>query len=156
MAFLDKLNNFASVAGEKASGALEIGKLNLRLNTEERKIETATASIGACMLCNLDAGQEYDEAIMSFYEDIKVGRATIASIRAEIATVSGIMVCPACAAKNPAGSKFCRECGNKLVAEDPVEPVTVEIVETFCPNCNAAVKADEAFCTQCGHQLHEN
>jgi len=152
MAFFDKLNDLANAAGEKASGALEIGKLNLKLNSEEKKITEATEAIGACLLRSLDAGQDYDEAIMALYQEIKASRASIASMQAEIANLSGTVLCSACAAKNPPDSKYCRACGAKLSDKPPAD-APVEIVETLCPTCGAAVTADEIFCTQCGTKL---
>jgi len=152
MAFLDKLNKMANAATEKASGAIEIGKLNLKINTEEKKIEESTAKIGECLLKSLDAGQDYDEGIMQLYEEIKTARAAIASIKAELATISGTLICPSCSAKNPLESKFCRECGTKLESEHPTED-PIEIVEILCPNCGATVGSEEKFCTQCGAKL---
>jgi ribosomal protein L40E len=152
MAFLDRLNKMANVATEKASGAIEVGKLNLKVNTEEKKIEESTIKIGEALLLSLDAGQAYDEAIMQHYEDIKTARAAITSIKAEIANISGSLICPSCAAKNPPESKFCRECGTKLETEAPAEE-PVEIVEILCSNCGASVASEEKFCTNCGAKL---
>lgn len=152
MAFFDKLNDLANAAGEKASGALEIGKLTLKLSSEEKKIAEATEAIGACLLRSLDAGQDYDEAIMALYDEIKASRAAIASMQAEIATLSGTLLCPSCSGKNPPNSKFCRECGAKF-SDVPPADAPVEIVETLCPTCGVAVSADESFCTQCGTKL---
>lgn len=152
MAFLDKLNNFASAASEKASGAIEIGKLNLKLNAEEKKMEEATLNIGNRLLLTMDEGQTYDEAIMALYAEVQASRAAVASIRSEIATLSGVVLCSSCDAKNPPDSKFCRECGSKLEAE-PTTDAPVEIVETLCPNCGVAVDPNESFCTQCGTKL---
>lgn len=152
MAFFDKLNKMANVATEKASGAIEVGKLNLKINTEEKKIEEATKEIGTCLLRSLDAGQDYDEAIMQLYEEIKTARAAIASIKAELANITGALICATCSAKNPPESKFCRECGAKLEPEAPAED-PVEIIETICPTCGAVVDPEEKFCTQCGTKL---
>lgn len=152
MAFLDKLNRMANVATEKASGAIEVGKLNLKINAEEKKIEESTTKIGDCLLRSLDADQEYDEGIMQLYEEIKTSRAVIASIKAELASISGALLCPSCSAKNPSESRFCRECGAKLESESPAED-PIEIVEILCPTCGATVGSEEKFCTQCGTKL---
>lgn len=152
MAFLNKLNDLASVASGKASGALEIGKLNLKVNSEEKKVVETIQAIGVCLLRSLDAGQKYDEVIMGLFAEINASRASITSMQSEIANLSGAILCPACAAKNPPDSKFCRACGTKLVDEPPVD-TPVEIVETLCPTCGAVVTAEESFCTQCGSQL---
>ena len=153
MAFWDKLNNIATTAGEKASGAIEIGKLNLKLNTEEKKIEDLVIQLGSALLLNLDAGQEFDETIMALYEELKATRAAIASLHAEIAALTGSVICPSCQEKNPLDSKYCRECGSKLQEEHPEDEAPVEIVETLCPTCGASVSASDHFCTQCGNKL---
>ena len=152
MAFLDKLNSFANAATEKASDVLESGKLNLKINTEERKIEQATLKIGQCLLRSLDAGQEYDESIMNLYEEIQASRTAISSIKADLTNLSGVVFCPSCHAKNPPESKFCRDCGTKLEPGQAADE-TVEIVDILCPNCGTTVGADLKFCTQCGAKL---
>lgn len=155
MGIFDKLSDLASAAGEKTSGAIELGRLNLRLGGEEKKITEATHKIGECLLRSLDAGQEYDETVMSLYEDIKVSRDTVLSIKEEIAALSGLVLCSSCQSENPKGSKFCQECGASIQAESIVD-VTPEEAEEHCPSCSAVVPADAAFCTQCGTKLHED
>ena len=49
------------------------------------------------------------------------------------------VTCPACAAENPEGKRFCRECGQSLVLT--------------CPSCGAAVDPDQRFCGDCGGVL---
>lgn len=153
MVFWDKINNIAATAGEKASEAIEIGKLNLKLGTEEKKIEDLIIQLGSTLLLNLDAGQSFDETIMALYEEVKASRAAIASLHAEIASRTGSVLCPSCQEKNPADSKFCRECGANLQEQATPEEAPVEIVETVCPACGSAVNDTDHFCTQCGNKL---
>ena len=49
------------------------------------------------------------------------------------------MACRSCGAENPAGAKFCVECG---AAQG-----------TACPACGAQVAAGQRFCAECGHRL---
>lgn len=49
------------------------------------------------------------------------------------------MLCPACRFDNPAGMKFCGQCGGGL--------------DRRCPGCEAAVPANFRFCGQCGRRL---
>ena len=50
------------------------------------------------------------------------------------------MTCPACSAENPAGAKFCVECGTRLVSG--------------CPGCGSTTNPDGArFCATCGTRL---
>jgi class 3 adenylate cyclase/tetratricopeptide (TPR) repeat protein len=53
-----------------------------------------------------------------------------------------VLTCPACGTANPAGAKFCLECGSKLAAG--------------CPNCGAAYPAGAKFCLECGTRLAES
>lgn len=49
--------------------------------------------------------------------------------------------CPHCNAKNPAGQKFCGECGKPIV------------VGTICPNCGKVNATGQKFCGDCGTKL---
>ncbi len=50
-------------------------------------------------------------------------------------------VCPHCGAKNPAGQKFCGECGQSVV------------VGIVCPNCGKVNGKEQKFCGDCGTRL---
>ncbi len=50
-------------------------------------------------------------------------------------------VCASCGAENPAGKKFCTECGTPLAFT--------------CPSCGAALAGSEKFCGECGSPLGE-
>ena len=155
MAFFDKLGNIASNATEMASGAIEIGKLNLKIGAEEKKVTELTTKIGAFLLTQLDAGKEYDETIMSLYREILESRALIHESKKEAATISGMVICPVCEASNPADSKFCSACGNKILAE-AVSTVVAEAVPAAtvtCPSCGHVEDGVVHFCTQCGTKL---
>ncbi len=49
------------------------------------------------------------------------------------------MICQKCQFENPAGIKFCGECGTKL--------------EAVCSNCKASNPPEFKFCGECGHNL---
>jgi class 3 adenylate cyclase len=51
------------------------------------------------------------------------------------------MRCPACQHENPAGQKFCGECGARLAS--------------LCPSCNASNPPGQKFCGECGSALSE-
>ena len=152
MAFLDKINSFASAATEKASSAIESGKLNLKINGEEKKIADATARLGVYLLQTLDEGMEYDATIMSVYADVAAARAAISSIREEIAAVNGLILCEGCGTENSRDSKYCRQCGMQfpLILLDPVEDDTKR-----CNSCKEPVDESATFCTQCGAKVEE-
>jgi len=51
----------------------------------------------------------------------------------------GTTSCPKCNAENPEGVKFCNNCGSKLTAT--------------CPGCKTEVKGGVKFCPECGQKL---
>lgn len=56
-----------------------------------------------------------------------------------------MVACPKCGTQNPAGAKFCSNCG----ATQPAPGAN--LVE--CPSCHAQVQAGTKFCSSCGHSL---
>jgi membrane protease subunit (stomatin/prohibitin family) len=53
-----------------------------------------------------------------------------------------LVPCAKCGTGNPAGVKFCSNCGAQMQAP---QPATIE-----CPNCHAQVQAGAKFCPSCG------
>jgi hypothetical protein len=49
------------------------------------------------------------------------------------------MICPQCNAENPAGGKFCGDCGSAL--------------ETACTRCGNLTRPNDHFCSSCGQAL---
>ena len=49
------------------------------------------------------------------------------------------MSCPVCRSENPAGAKFCKDCGTRLSA--------------VCPSCGSSTLPDAKFCNECGTVL---
>jgi len=60
-----------------------------------------------------------------------------AASQAAVATVA----CPSCDHQNPAGAKFCSECGTKLPANTG---------KRFCSQCGHEIAPDARFCSNCG------
>jgi len=56
------------------------------------------------------------------------------------------LICKSCGAENEPGTKFCCECGAKLVV--PVSPK--------CPKCGAENSPGTKFCRDCGAKLEES
>lgn len=133
-----KANSLASAASSKANSAIETGKLNLKINSEEKKIAEFTQNIGALVLDKLDAGETCDDEIMALYDSILASRATIDEARAEIDTIrrAAEPTCPSCGTPLAENANFCANCGTKIE-----KPVDVEIIEVdpVCPtpDCDA-------------------
>ena len=50
--------------------------------------------------------------------------------------------CSKCGKKAPEDTKFCADCGGKVV-----------VPLTHCPGCRKSIDETEKFCTNCGHSL---
>ncbi len=77
----------------------------------------------------------------------------------QAAAAGAVIICPKCGAQNPAGTKFCGECGSKLVvATVPCPQCGEKVPENakFCPNCGAAMNAPKKKCANCGAELAAN
>jgi len=55
------------------------------------------------------------------------------------------VACAKCGTQNPAGAKFCSNCG---ATQQALEPASVE-----CPSCHAQLQAGSKFCATCGTSL---
>lgn len=164
-----KANSLASAASSKANTAIEAGKLNLKINSEEKKIVEFTQNIGELVLDRLDAGETCDDEIMALYDSILSARAVIDEARAELEARRQATgpVCPSCGTPLAEDANFCAHCGAKLekpapaeaeVAEGTVvetsEVITAEVssvvtAEATCPDtsCTAA-PSDSAPCSE--------
>ena len=58
-----------------------------------------------------------------------------------VSTPANDAVCPHCGAKNPAGQKFCGDCGKSIV------------VGVVCPSCGKVNATGQKFCGDCGTKL---
>jgi membrane protease subunit (stomatin/prohibitin family) len=54
--------------------------------------------------------------------------------------IESVVVCPKCGHENPAGAKFCLECGTSLTSHK-------------CPNCGAELEPGAKFCMNCGTKI---
>lgn len=69
--------------------------------------------------------------------------------------------CPQCGVDNPAGARYCDQCGAMLIpvpaqAAPPAVPPTAAIPAigpTVCPQCGQSAIPGEAFCDHCGAPL---
>ena len=61
------------------------------------------------------------------------------------APAAALVICPKCASKVPATSKFCPECGTQLTP--PSEGAIT------CPKCGKSIPAGSKFCPECGEKI---
>lgn len=167
----NKANSLAMGAASKANTAIENGKLSLKINTEERKIDEFTLNIGELILDKLDGGETFDDEIMALYSSIQASRDVITAARADIEAnrqsagtapeeEDGPAVCAACGMPLTEDANYCAHCGAKVEPFVEVEEDDAEGVEVCeCAPAEEApaepapaeeAKADDAGCCCCG------
>ena len=131
MAFFDKLNDFAKNVSDKAGDAIEITKLNSKINSEQSAIAAVMKQIGEFCYNKYAETGTADEGIAEFCAAIDGHNATIAGAKSEIeriksenaaeaaasdtaSTAADGTICTACGKENAACTKFCAECGAKF------------------------------------------
>ena len=130
-----KANSLAKDAASKANTAIENGKLSLKINNEEKKIDEFTLNIGELILDQLDGGETFDDEIMALYSSIQAARADIEANRqsagpADEDVDDGPAVCESCGMPLTEDANYCANCGAKVepfveVEEDGAEEADV-------------------------------
>jgi membrane protease subunit (stomatin/prohibitin family) len=92
------------------------------------------AGIGQAVAGGMQAGQVQQAA----QEAAAADQAAVAAAAAPAAAAT--VACPNCGAANPAGAKFCAECGNALGAK-------------ACAKCGAELAPGAKFCPECGTKV---
>lgn len=128
MAFFDKLNDLAKNVGDKANDAIETTKLNNKINTEKMAIDEQYKKIGEYYYAKHAAGETVDKEIDEFIASINNHKNVITEAEAQIkllkepsaaphvpASGVGGIICPVCGKQNSPGTKFCSECGAKII-----------------------------------------
>lgn len=131
MGFLEKMNqaandlgkktqDFASDTKMKADNAIQISKLNGKINDKKRENENLKAQIGNTYFDMVSSGdatkQEKIDALVSKIQD-NLGE--INNLNSQIGEIKikengGGKLCPECGAVIAENAKFCTKCGHKF------------------------------------------
>ena len=124
MAFFDKLSSMAKTASDKAGTALEIGKLNLRIKSENGEIDKCKLEMGQYLWEQHLAGQTLPEEMVAVCQRIQASLELIENLQAQIQDLKANNNGPAQEEAQPAGG-FCIACGAQIGDA------------AFCPKCGA-------------------
>jgi hypothetical protein len=133
MAFFDKITAAAKSAKESANTAIEVGKLNLKIKSENDSIEQFKGQIGDLLWAQYQEGEVTDPRIIALCESIAAANANIEELQQQIAVL-----------KAPAAP---------VEEEEPVEEEPQPVLERHCTQCGAVVSEESKFCSNCGAQL---
>ena len=111
---------------QKAKEVSEVAKLKMDIHTKEDFVEKQFAIIGrAYYEANKENASEKDAAqfrvITEAMEEIK-------RMNQQVLDIQGVVQCPGCGKKVPAGNAFCSDCGTKI--EEIIVDATVASEET--------------------------
>jgi hypothetical protein len=167
MAFLDKLGDLARNIGDKTSEAIETAKINSRIGAEKTAIAECMRRIGEIYYRKHQEGDSCDPAATELLVAIDGHNRAIADAQAEIERIktksapgaappaqpagADCAVCQSCGRANPAGMKFCQECGAKIEAPPPPPAPSVDGI--VCPSCGRTNPAGMKFCQGCGAKI---
>ena len=183
MAFFEKLGDFAKNIGDKTGDAIEISKLNSKINAEKNLAAEQYKKIGEFYYKLYINGGEVDPGVLEFCEAAKShlnaaeeAKAEIERIKAEneaeaqaaaeakaaAEAASAIPVAEA-ADNQQTGGLTCTECGaeipegRKFCSECGAKVVIPEPeaapADNVCPTCGAVIAEGKKFCGECGTKI---
>lgn len=168
MSFFDKIGDYARTLGDRTNDALEIGHLNMRINSENSTVSERMRQLGALLYEKYRSGEPVDESALAICQQIDLHKQLIQDAEAEIARIraenggekagqeeafSGraaaeqTAVCPKCGAALAAHARFCSACGAEVEQAEPQPPT-----QRRCAACGAPLCAGAKFCPTCGSQ----
>ena len=133
MAFFDKITAAAKSAKESASTAIEVGKLNMKIKSENESIEQFKCQIGDLLWAQFQEGAVADPQVIALCESIAAANENIEALQQQIEEL-----------KAPPAVEEAEE----APAEEPAP-----VLERHCTQCGAVVAEEAKFCQACGAQL---
>jgi 3-deoxy-D-manno-octulosonate 8-phosphate phosphatase KdsC-like HAD superfamily phosphatase len=121
MPFMNDLSKLAKTIGDSATNAakksadmLEVGKLNLTIQSEENKIKELKAEIGGIIQSKFEQGDQVDVEVLEACAQILAVKNNIAEIQKKVLALKQVPVCLNCGSAITPNSAFCTKCGAKL------------------------------------------
>ncbi len=112
--FVSDMKVVAGEVGKKANEYVEMSKLRLERVTIKGDIQKNFSKIGELVYNKHRTGEENEEVIGIYTDEIDDQYKRIAEITARITELKRRARCPACGAQNEVGAAFCSRCGAKL------------------------------------------
>ena len=127
------ITDTSKVVTEKTKQVSEVAKLNAKITSSENTISTNYTILGKYYYETFkeNPAEEVTEACNA----ITAANDAIASMKAQLLSIKGLVKCTACGAECPIDNNFCGKCGAALEKPEPaVEEeeldITVELVDS--------------------------
>ena len=147
MPLFNKLSGIAKNLGDKASEALEVNRLNGRINAEKNAVNECMRKIGEFFYARFEAGESCDPGISELLAEIAEHNNVVSQTQAEIARIQAESA--QSQAARSAVSESVPAAPAPTLAQDPV----MAAATVACPSCGAQLPADAKFCRECGAKI---
>ncbi len=145
MAFFDRLNDFAKNLGDKTNDAIEIGKLNNRINSERNAAKEDLRKIGEYYYGLYTEGIEVAPEVMEFCMNAQAHYEAAAAAQAEIDRMKE---------ENEAQKAAAAQAAAEAQAQAAAQTAqTQSAAGNVCPSCGTVNQPGIKFCQECGTKL---
>ena len=117
----ETISKTAQGISEKAGSVYESQKIRNKIATEERMIQKAMEEIGKWVYTRYKDGEEIDQEVISFCEEIRDHQVQIETYKEDAANRKGKKICPACKKTVDKVVSFCPFCGTPIPDPEPQE-----------------------------------
>lgn len=113
----DVAKDFADKAVTKTGEVVEVSKLRLELSKQQGRLRGLYQKLGSSVYSMKEKDYEDQELIDHLCEDISANLKTQKHLKARIAALKKMKICPVCGTRNPLDSVYCNQCGSRLKQE---------------------------------------
>lgn len=117
--FVETLNNTGKAVGEKTKQGSDIVRANLKITSEERALNDIYCEIGKTYYEN-NSDNPCCDTMKELFEKVAEKTSVIESLRQQVRSIKGVIVCDNCGAEVSLENDFCGKCGHKLIKPEPV------------------------------------
>ena len=135
-------------AGKTANDVARQAKINIKIFDTNTEIDVIYKDIGK-LVYDVHLGEEVsNEAIEAMLTAIDSKKELINELKAELAELKNVLICPACGKEIAKDSAFCSVCGTKIEKEEACEcECECEAEECKC-ECDCEEEKEECCCEE--------
>lgn len=110
----NKITETAKVAAKKSTDIVDITKLSLQIDKEQKVIDNEMYKIGKAIIENHSEDKWVEEKFSDKIAEIKVVEEKIETLKKEVQKLKNIKACEACGADIDKEAVFCTKCGKRF------------------------------------------
>lgn len=110
----DVAKDFADKAVTKTGEVVEVSKLRLELSKQQGRLRALYQKLGSSVYSMKEKEYEDPDLIDHLCQEIKANLKIQRDLKAKIAGLKKMKVCPVCGSRNPMESVYCNQCGSRM------------------------------------------